>query len=371
MFENVYKGKKILITGNTGFKGAWLTCWLLKLGAEVVGLSKDIPSKPSMFEYLNLSSSIKHYVSDIRNLDSISKIVRDEKPDLIFHLAAQAIVSQSYSNPVETITSNIIGTMNVLEVAKKIDWPTVCVLITSDKSYENVEWEWGYKETDTLGGKDIYSGSKGSADIIIKSYFHSFFNDKNHSVRLGVGRAGNVIGGGDWAQDRIIVDIVKAWSKEESVEIRCPKATRPWQHVLEPLSGYLTLGYDLLNNFDNHGEAFNFGPKSEQNRTVIDLLNTMSKYWAAQIPKEPFKIVDDLPFKEAGLLKLNCDKALFYLKWDATLDYNKTVKMTADWYSEFYNKNSNMLDFTSKQIDKYQNIASDRGSVWTSLKTQK
>lgn len=371
MFENIYKGKKILITGNTGFKGAWLTCWLLKLGAKVIGLSKDVPSKPSMFNRLNLSSSIKFYENDIRDIDSLSKVINDEKPDLIFHLAAQAIVSQSYRDPIETITSNVIGTMNILEVAKKIDWPTVCVLITSDKSYDNVEWEWGYKETDTLGGKDIYSGSKGSADLIIKSYFHSFFKDTNHSVRFGVGRAGNVIGGGDWAQDRIIVDTVKAWSKDESVEIRCPKATRPWQHVLEPLSGYLTLGHNLLTNANNHGEAFNFGPRSEQNRTVVDLLITMSRYWKAKMLEKPFKIVDDLPFNEAGLLKLNCDKALFHLNWDATLDYEETVKMTADWYSEFYNNTSDMLEFTNKQIDEYQDIAVDRGSIWTSPKFQK
>jgi len=370
VFSDIYKGKKILVSGNTGFKGAWLTCWLLKLGAEVVGISKDIPSEPSMFNALNLSSSIKHYENDIRDYDSLLTIVMNEKPDMIFHLAAQAIVSESYINPVETITSNVIGTMNILEVARKIDWPTVCVLITSDKTYDNLEWEWGYKETDMLGGKDIYSGSKGSADIIIKSYFNSFFNEKNSHIKLGVGRAGNVIGGGDWAKDRIIVDTVKAWSKKETVKIRCPKATRPWQHVLEPLSGYLTLGHNLLNSDDNNGEAFNFGPRSEQNRTVVELLGSMSEYWTADLPKEPYKITENLPFKEAGLLKLNCDKALFYLKWDATLDYFKTVKMTSDWYSNFYSESSNMLEFTNRQIDEYEKIATERGSIWTNQKTK-
>ena len=364
MFENIYQGKKVLITGNTGFKGAWLTCWLVKLGANVIGFSKEIPTQPSMYESLNLSSSIKHYEGDIRDMESFSKIVSDEKPDVIFHLAAQAIVSQSYKDPSGTITSNVIGTMNVMEILRKIDWPAVCILITSDKSYDNVEWEWGYKETDALGGKDIYSGSKGSADLIIKSYFNSFIKD-NHFVKCAIGRAGNVIGGGDWAQDRIVVDIVKAWSQNQSVEIRCPEATRPWQHVLEPLSGYLTLGQSLLKEGYNNGEAFNFGPRAEQNRTVIDLLLSMSDFWTANIPNDPFKVIDDLPFKEAGLLKLNCDKALFHLKWDATLDYNKTVKMTADWYSAFYEGNSNMFDVTLDQVDEYEVIGVKRGSPWT------
>ena len=365
MFSDIYRGKKVLITGHTGFKGSWLTCWLIKLGAEVVGLSKDIPTQPSMFEDLKLESILKHYVCDIRNFEMLSDIVNTERPDAIFHLAAQAIVSTSYDDPTETITTNAIGTMNIMEVLRKVSWPCSAVLITSDKSYDNVEWVWGYKETDSVGGKDVYSGSKGAAELIIKSYYHSFFHNKNHSVKLAVGRAGNVIGGGDWARDRIIVDTVKAWCKNKRVEIRCPEATRPWQHVLEPISGYLALGENLLTKGLADGEAFNFGPRAEQNRTVIDLLVTMAASWTADIPEIPYKVVDNIPFKEAGLLKLNCDKALFYLKWDATLDYYDTIKMTADWYSEYYRNPCELFKTTNLQIEKYESIAFKRGSHWT------
>ena len=356
--------KKVLITGHTGFKGSWLTCWLLKLGAEVVGISKDIPTSPSMFEDLGLAGKVKHHRCDVRDLEALSNIFNTERPDVVFHLAAQAIVSTSYDDPVETITTNAIGMMNVMEALREVDWPCSVVLITSDKSYDNIEWVWGYKETDAVGGKDVYSGSKGAAELIIKSYYHSFFLNKNHFVKLAVGRAGNVIGGGDWARDRIIVDTVKAWSKKQSVEIRCPDATRPWQHVLEPLSGYLALGANLLINGLADGEAFNFGPRAEQNRTVIDLLTTLADEWTADIPNNPYTVTDNIPFKEAGLLKLNCDKALFYLQWDATLNYVQTVKMTAEWYSAYYGGDSDLFDVTFQQIDDYQAIALERESSW-------
>ena len=364
MFSNIYSGKKVLVTGHTGFKGSWLTCWLVKLGATVVGVSKDVPSNPSMFEDLNLGSMINHVICDLRELEKLSIIVNNERPDVIFHLAAQAIVSTSYDDPTETITTNVVGTMNLMEVLRKVSWPCTAVLITSDKSYDNVEWVWGYKETDKIGGKDIYSGSKGAAEIIIKSYYHSFFKNKNHSVKMAVGRVGNVIGGGDWARDRIIVDTVKAWSQNTSVEIRCPDATRPWQHVLEPLSGYLALGQNLLSGGEADGEEFNFGPRAEQNRTVIDLLVSMSEVWSAKIPAEPFKVTGKIPFKEAGLLKLNCDKALFCLKWDATLGYFDTVKMTAEWYSDYYLNPFDLLKKTNHQIEEYISIAVKRGSSW-------
>jgi CDP-glucose 4,6-dehydratase len=365
MFSNVYSGKKVLVTGHTGFKGSWLTCWLLKLGAKVVGVSKDVPTKPSMFEDLGIQSLVTHYLCDIRDLTRLSEIVQAEQPDMVFHLAAQAIVSTSYDDPVETITSNVIGSMNVLEVLRKISWPCSAVLITSDKSYDNVEWVWGYKETDSIGGKDVYSGSKGAAELIIKSYYHSFFRNKGHSVRLAVGRAGNVIGGGDWARDRIIVDTVKAWSKNQSVAIRCPDATRPWQHVLEPLSGYLALGSNLMVEGLADGEAFNFGPRAEQNRSVTDLLSTMADNWTADIPDIPYTVTDNIPFKEAGLLKLNCDKALFDLKWEATLNYDNTIKLTSDWYSQYYRASEDLLTTTNCQIEEYESLAVQRGLHWT------
>jgi CDP-glucose 4,6-dehydratase len=362
MFSNYYNNKKVLVTGHTGFKGSWLTSWLIKLNAKVVGYSKDVPTNPSMFNDLELKEHIKHYIADIRDLKFLKEVINKEKPDIIFHLAAQAIVSKSYIDPVETNSTNIIGTMNVLESVKEIDFQCSLIMITSDKCYKNVEWIWGYKETDHLGGKDVYSGSKAAAEIVIHSYFHSFF--KNHQyVKIGVGRAGNVIGGGDWAEDRIVVDCMKSWKNNGKVEIRSPKATRPWQHVLEPLSGYLSLGSKLSSKIN--GEAFNFGPKFSKNHTVIDLLNDLAKDFGISDVKNAYKITENIPFNEAGLLKLNCDKALFKLNWEANLDYHQTVKIIANWYKEYYKNNSNLFDYTLNQISEYEKIAITQSLDWT------
>jgi len=366
MFGNIYKNKKILVTGHTGFKGSWLTSWLLKLGAEVVGISKDIPTNPSMFEELQIESKIKHYNEDIRNLAKMIKIIKDEKPEFVFHLAAQPIVSTSYSNPIETISSNVMGTANILEALKQSNHLCSAIIITSDKAYDNVEQVWGYKEDDKMGGKDIYSGSKGAAELIIKSYYHSFLKNEDSNIKIAIGRAGNVIGGGDWAKDRIVVDCMEAWSKKQSVEIRSPEATRPWQHVLEPLSGYLNLGQVLYNNDTLDGEAFNFGPRAEQNHTVKQLLEDLSKYWHFTDVKDAFRVTDNIPFHEAGLLKLNCDKALFYFKWQANMEYKDTVRFTSDWYYDFYNnRDKSILDKTLEQIGEYENMAKEKGLLWT------
>ena len=363
MFCNLYTGKKVLITGHTGFKGSWLSVWLLKLGAKVVGVSNDIPTQPSMYEELAISKKIKNIEADIRDLSSIRKIIKKEQPDFIFHLAAQAIVSKSYLEPVETISTNVTGTLNVLESLRNHDNECIVVMITSDKCYDNVEWIWGYKETDELGGKDIYSGSKGAAELVIKSYVNSFFHSR-HPVKIGIGRAGNVIGGGDWALDRIIVDCVRAWSKGEIVNVRSPNATRPWQHVLEPLSGYLTLGMSLALKPNLHGNAFNFGPKAENNHTVIDLLEDLSRHWGFKNSSEAYKIIDNIPFYEAGLLKLNCDKALSYLKWEANLDYSETISFVGDWYVAHYREQSDMFQITMNQIANYEKIGIERKKTW-------
>jgi CDP-glucose 4,6-dehydratase len=364
MFGDIYKSKKIIVTGHTGFKGSWLTTWLIKLGADVVGISKNVPTQPSMFEELKLINKIKHYNEDIRNLSEMIKIISNERPDFLIHLAAQPIVSTSYSEPIETITSNVIGTANILEALKISNHKCSAIITTSDKAYDNIEQVWGYKEDDKMGGKDIYSGSKGAAELIIKSYFHSFFKNESSNVKLAIARAGNVIGGGDWAKDRIVVDCMKSWSKGEIVEIRAPKATRPWQHVLEPLSGYLNLLMALYKNENLSGEAFNFGPRVEQNHTVEDLLIDLSKYWNFEDQNDSYKVTGNISFYEAEILKLNCDKALSYLEWQANLNYKDTIKYTSEWYYEFYNTDKNILEKTLEQIKHYENIAKQKGLKW-------
>ncbi len=363
MFRGIFYQKKTLITGHTGFKGSWLTSWLLRLGSNIVGLSKDIPTQPSMFQELDLASRMRHIQGDVRDLGLVKKVIKESQPDFVFHLAAQAIVSTSYADPAETITTNVVGTMNVLESLRILDKPCVAVLITSDKCYDNVEWVWGYRENDRLGGKDIYSGSKGAAELVIKSYLHSFFQ-KGHPVRLAIGRAGNVIGGGDWAKDRIVVDCVRAWNEGRRVETRSPQATRPWQHVLEPLSGYLTLAQELSQQPDLHGEAFNFGPRAEQNRTVVDLLRDIGKRWGHEETEQSFKVTENIPFHEAGLLKLNCDKALFRLKWEPNLDYQENICLVGDWYKSYYRDKADMYALTLDQIATYEGLGIDRKRIW-------
>ncbi|MCP4325455.1 MAG: CDP-glucose 4,6-dehydratase [Alteromonadales bacterium] len=371
MFDNVYQNKKVLITGHTGFKGTWLTSWLLKLGADVCGVSDDIPTTPSMFLELGLDKKINHNLCDIRELAELKEIIHSYKPDFIFHLAAQAIVSTSYEDPIGTISTNVMGSANVLECLRTLDNSCTVIMITSDKCYENVEWEWGYKETDAVGGKDIYSGSKGAAEVIFHAYQQSFFNDNNKNIRMATGRAGNVIGGGDWAKDRIVVDCMQNWSEGETVEIRSPSATRPWQHVLEPLSGYLTLGQKLHGNYELNGESYNFGPKSEQNRTVLQLLEDLSEYWDFKKVSEAYNVTGNVPFHEAGLLKLNCDKALFHLKWEANLYYNECVKLVSEWYYAFYKKELDIYDLTMKQIEFYETKANERELVWSNINIRK
>jgi CDP-glucose 4,6-dehydratase len=363
MFNNCYDGKKVLITGHTGFKGSWLSLWLKQLGAKVYGASIEIPSDPSHFEAIKLGAYIEDFRLDIRDSEAVKNLVVDIQPDFVFHLAAQALVRLSYVNPIETITTNAIGTVNILEALRALDKPVAAVMITSDKAYDNVEWVWGYREEDRLGGKDPYSASKGMAELAIKTYVESFFSKETAKVKVGIARAGNVIGGGDWAEDRIVVDCMESWSKNKTVQIRSPGATRPWQHVLEPLSGYLTLGSNLYIDCSNHGEAYNFGPPANQDYSVRQLINEMKRYWENVRWEDTSEAKEH--FHEAGLLKLNCDKALFDLNWQPTLDFKDTVKMTVEWYKEFHEvKSKGMYEYSVNNIIEYTEKAKCSGINW-------
>lgn len=362
MFKDIYKNKRVLVTGHTGFKGTWLTTWLLNLGAEVAGYSISVPTSPSHFEELNLESKIEHHFGDIREYDKLLKVCQDFKPEFIFHLAAQPLVRDSYENPRETFDVNMIGTLNVLEVIRKLDDVVkVGVIITSDKCYDNVEWVYGYREDDRLGGEDPYSGSKGAAEIITKSYMHSFFKEGFPNVCTT--RAGNVIGGGDWAKDRIIPDIVRSWSQNLPVEIRSPYSTRPWQHVLEPLSGYLSVGAELYESGSQHrNNAYNFGPDSKVNKNVGELIDEMKQLWENS-PGWINKYVDDGK-KEANLLKLSCDKANINLEWYPVMGFEETIDFTMSWYANYYFDKKSVFDFTNDQINLYTSKARERKIKW-------
>ena len=358
----IFEGKVVLITGHTGFKGSWLSIWLNSLGAKVVGLSDDVVTSPSNYSVSSISDFIQDYRVDIRDSEKVLSLVKANQPDFVFHLAAQALVRSSYENPIETMTTNAIGTANILDSLRSLNKKVVAVMITSDKAYDNVEWAWGYRETDRLGGKDPYSASKGMAELAIRSYVESFFNSKDSNINLGIARAGNVIGGGDWAVDRIVPDCMEAWSNGKVVDIRSPHATRPWQHVLEPLSGYLCLAESLYKSNAHHGEAYNFGPSADQNYPVSKLIDEMSKYWN-QIKWNDVSN-NEGHVHEAGLLKLNCDKVLSDLGWRSALQFEETVKMTVEWYKEYYQNNKSMHGFAIDQIEAYTDLAKLRNISW-------
>lgn len=366
MFNNIFKNKKVIVTGNTGFKGSWLSVWLLQLGAKITGISKDIPTEPSLFQSLQLQKKMDHHFADICDAPEILKIFRSVEPDFVFHLAAQPIVSLSYKHPVDTFQSNVIGTINILETLRVLNNTCKAVMITSDKSYENVEWVWGYREHDALGGKDPYSASKAAAELAIRTYFHSYFSAPESKVKLVVARAGNVIGGGDWAMSRIVPDCIRAWSVEQAVKIRNPNSTRPWQHVLEPLSGYLRAAQVLEEGKQQiNGEPFNFGPNSEQNHSVLELLQAIGEHWNFSNTASHFEIEEKKDFHEAGLLKLNCDKALHFLQWKPVLDFKQTALLTGSWYNEFHHaKETDMYDYTVNQIQEYAKQGKQKGILW-------
>lgn len=349
--KNYFTNKKVLITGHTGFKGSWLTFWLLNLGARIVGVSDKIRTKPSNFEALKLAKKINHNSVNIKNFSKFKKILFKQKPDFLFHLAAEAIVKNSYNNPKNTWETNALGTINVLEALRSFNRNIVVVIITSDKVYDNIETKIGYKETDRLGGFDPYSASKASADLAAQSYINSFLKQKKN-IKISIARAGNVIGGGDWSTGRLIPDCIKSWSKKKKVIIRNPISTRPWQHVFDVLRGYMLLAIKLKKNSVNNGEIFNFGPKIKKNSKVIDVIKQASEIWE----KSSWKIIRKKIFFESSLLHLSSLKAKKKLKWKCLLNLKESISFTIEWYKNYYS-GKNMIDYSTKQLKKYQKFS--------------
>ena len=390
MFADFYKRKNVLITGHTGFKGAWLAEWLLRMGARVTGLALPPPTKPALFEQLALAGRCDHRIGDIRDRKLVSSVVRAVRPAFVFHLAAQSLVRQSYAQPAETYDTNVIGTTNVLEALRVADWPCAAVIVTTDKVYENREWVHGYRECDPLGGHDPYSSSKAAVEIAVASWRRSFFCD--HPVRIATARAGNVIGGGDWAIDRIVPDCIRALARGEPIPIRNPHSTRPWQHVLEPLSGYLWLAACLHGTPESRtrakaavlrppwragvphsGEdgspppsaltsAFNFGPEGDSNRSVRELVEELLKHWPGRWEDKSMAAA----VHEAGQLHLAIDKARALLKWAPTWSFADALEQTVAWYRQA-GKMTDPKDvqaLTIDQIDAYTERARKVGLPW-------
>ena len=343
-----WENKKVFLTGHSGFKGSWLSLWLQSMGANVKGYSLVPSTTPNIFTEANVSEEMESEVGDIRDLDKISKSMSAFNPDILIHMAAQPLVRLSYNDPVNTYTTNVIGTVNVLEAARKCVNLKAIVSITTDKCYENKEWEWGYRENEAMGGHDPYSSSKGCAELVTSAYRRSFFSAKG-TASVASARAGNVIGGGDWADDRLIPDILKAFERSEPVVIRNPLSTRPWQHVLEPLSGYLVLAQELYLKGDAYAEAWNFGPKDEDCKPVNWILDKMVAKWGAGASWELDK--ENNPH-EAGFLKLDCSKAASRLKWQPKWNLEETVNLIIDWHQLYLNKQDVKVQCL-KEIKKY------------------
>ena len=347
ILDRTFKNKKIIITGHTGFKGSWLALWLTNLGANVLGISNNIPTKPSHYKLLNIEKKINSKKVDVQKFKKVKKIIKQFKPDFIFHLAAQSIVKKSYKDTIETWKTNLLGTINILESLKENNKETVTIIITSDKCYKNFETNKGYSESDILGGEDPYGASKSAAEIAFNSYVKSFFNNKKNKNVIVSTRAGNVIGGGDWTENRLIPDCIKSWSKKKVVKIRNLKSTRPWQHVLDVIYGYLLLGAKAKKDKKLHGESFNFGPDMKNNYKVLDVLKKSRNFWKNITWKEDKKNI----FKENVLLNLSNKKAKKVLKWKPALNFNNTVKLTIEWYKHHYLKKN--IVFTSNEQIKY------------------
>ena len=357
-----WRNKKVLVTGHSGFKGGWLTIWLDKLEAIVSGISLEAQTCPNLFTEANISEICESKFVDITNLESLSKEIHNIQPEIIIHMAAQSLVRKSYEEPINTFNVNVLGSLNILEAVRECSSVKTVIMVTTDKVYQNNEGGRSYKEDDSLGGHDPYSSSKAASEIVIESYRKSFFSKENISISSA--RAGNVIGGGDWSDDRLIPDAVKSWKANKTLEIRSPNSVRPWQHVLEPLSGYLNLALSLKDNKLICGEPFNFGPLASENKSVREVVSLMADRWQTS----NWKIVEDTMSsnKEHNLLQLNCEKAAIKLGWHPVWYLEDTINNTIDWYRSFYeNGAETIIELTGEQIDQYTIAASERGLEWT------
>ncbi|MES2128351.1 MAG: CDP-glucose 4,6-dehydratase [Pseudomonadota bacterium] len=353
MTPGFWRGKRVFLTGHTGFKGGWLSLWLQQLGAEVTGYALEAPSTPSLFEVAHVAHGMRSIIGDVRDGAALTKAMQEAKPDVVIHMAAQALVRYSYANPVETYAVNVMGVVNLFEAVRATPGVRAVVNVTSDKCYENREWAWGYRENEAFGGYDPYSNSKGCAELVTAGYRSSFFNIANHAehgVALGSGRAGNVIGGGDWALDRLIPDMIRAIGAGQAVQIRSPHAIRPWQHVLEPLSGYLTLAERLHNDGPAFAEGFNFGPHDMDARPVAWIIERLCQVWgdgaswALDANPQPH---------EATYLKLDCSKAKARLQWQPRWNLGQTIEQIVEWHKA-HARGANMRELTLAQINNYQ-----------------
>ena len=362
MFGNFFKDKKILVTGHTGFQGSWLTLWLKLLGARVIGYSLSPPTKPSLFESLELENDITHIIADIRNLDELKRAISSNEPDLIFHLAAQSLVRESYEKPVETFSTNILGTVNVLDCIRNSTTVKGCIVYTSDKSYENVGTKQVYTENDRLGGNDPYSASKTSSEIVTTAYRNSFFG-KVSSPRIATIRAGNVIGGGDWSKDRLIPDFVRAVINKQKINVRNPEHTRPWQFVLEPLSGILWLAVKMIQE-SKYSEAWNFGPSSDSKQfTVKMMLKAISTEWG--INESIMEENTNNELHEDKFLNIDSSKAEKFLGLKLVYNLQETITETVSWYKHFTEQKNEIKNFSIEQIKNYTDHAKQLNLSWT------
>ncbi len=366
LFNGIFKNKTVFVTGHTGFIGSWLVLWLQSLGAKVIGYSLEPPTKPSLFETLSLENEITHIIGDIQDKQNLSDNIEKHKPEIVIHLAAQSLVRASYEDPSETFQTNILGAVNILDSIRKLDYVKACVIMTSDKCYQNLNSNHFHKETDPLGGNDPYSASKGAAEIITNSFRNSFFNlEKNHDKNTGIAtvRAGNVIGGGDWARDRVIPDCVRALTTDKKIRVRNPSSIRPWQFVLEPISGILWLGSKLYAKPKKYSEAWNLGPNQTSNTTVEKVVQNVIRIWNKGDWIDVSKESRDQPIELISLL-LDSTKALNLLEWKTVYSFENAINETVSWYKSYYNNDTPMRELSVNQIEQYSKTANQMDITW-------